>query len=371
MRVLTVGNRFPASGGGGYEAVWRALVAYLRAAGDEVDVLTTDEPGPAIDGVHRDLPWHWIDGAWRDLGRREARRLEGRAVEILADHVQRFAPDVVVWLSMGGLPLGLISRSGHPEVGLVHDGWPVYGATVDPAAARGGWDPAGVRTWSFNSAFVRARCLDALGHPAPERLRVDHPGVDPAVFAPADADAGAGWAGRLAVVGRVEPRKGVADAVAALVHDASWSLSVTGPHERDHATEIAVLAEDLGVAARVDLTGPTDDVRGAYVRADAVLFPPVWEEPFGLVPLEAMSVGRPVVATGTGGSAEYLRDEENCLLVPPGEPEALARAVARLARDPALRQHLVTGGRATAAAFTEQRWCAAVATAIRAAADPA
>ena len=43
-----------------------------------------------------------------------------------------------------------------------------------------------------------------------------------------------------------------------------------------------------------------------------------------------MACGTPVVATGTGGSAEYLRDGENCLLVPPGDADALAAAVARL-----------------------------------------
>ncbi len=48
--------------------------------------------------------------------------------------------------------------------------------------------------------------------------------------------------------------------------------------------------------------------------ADALLFPVQWEEPWGLVPLEAMASGTPVVATGTGGSGEYLRDGDNCLV---------------------------------------------------------
>ena len=59
------------------------------------------------------------------------------------------------------------------------------------------------------------------------------------------------------------------------------------------------------------------------------------------------------MATGTGGSTEYLRDGENCLLVPPGDARALAAAVARLAADPPLRARLVAGGRETAARFTE------------------
>jgi glycosyltransferase involved in cell wall biosynthesis len=71
------------------------------------------------------------------------------------------------------------------------------------------------------------------------------------------------------------------------------------------------------------------------------------------VPLEAMALGRPVIATGQGGSGEYLRDEENCLLVPPANPQAIAAAVRRLADDPQLRARIRTGGLATASELTE------------------
>jgi len=84
-----------------------------------------------------------------------------------------------------------------------------------------------------------------------------------------------------------------------------------------------------------------------------VVFPVVWEEPWGLVPLEAMALGRPVVATGRGGSGEYLRDDENALLFEAGDAEALAAAVTRLADDPDLRTRLRAGGSATAPLHTE------------------
>ena len=91
---------------------------------------------------------------------------------------------------------------------------------------------------------------------------------------------------------------------------------------------------------------PRDALAGVYAGADALLFCVEWPEPFGLVPLEAMAVGTPVVATGTGGSAEYLRDGENCLLVEPGDADARSpRAVRRLAGDPELRA-AAAGGRA-------------------------
>jgi glycosyltransferase involved in cell wall biosynthesis len=91
-----------------------------------------------------------------------------------------------------------------------------------------------------------------------------------------------------------------------------------------------------------------------YAQADALLFPVQWDEPWGLVPIEAMAVGRPVIASGTGGSAEYLQHERNCLIYTPRDsPGALAAAVSRLAGDEPLRRRLCENGRATAARFTE------------------
>jgi glycosyltransferase involved in cell wall biosynthesis len=66
-----------------------------------------------------------------------------------------------------------------------------------------------------------------------------------------------------------------------------------------------------------------------------------------------MARGRPVVATGRGGSGEYLRDGENALLFEAGDPAALAAAVRRLAGDPALRRRLREAGLETAPLHTE------------------
>lgn len=362
MRVLTVGNRHPASGGGGYETVWRALVAHLRAEGDDVEVLTSDEPGDAMPGVHRELPWFWADGAWRRPGRRQARATEGEALKAVARHVRLFRPDVVLWVSPGGLPLAVVGATGVPEAALVHDGWPVYGPQVDPRSRRNGWDPGSVVVWSCNSAFVRDRVLAALSPGVHERVRVDPPGIDPLRFAAAEPR---GWSGRLAVIGRVEERKGAADAIRALAALPECALRLIGPVEGDHDRELDEMAGKLGVSDRVTLAGPAEDVRAAYAEADAVLFPVTWEEPFGLVPLEAMSVGRPVVATATGGAAEFLRDGENCLVVSTNDPDAIAAAVQRLADDPELRSRLVAGGTVTASRFTEAGWCEAIATMLR------
>jgi glycosyltransferase involved in cell wall biosynthesis len=100
------------------------------------------------------------------------------------------------------------------------------------------------------------------------------------------------------------------------------------------------------------------ELHEAYGWADAVVFPVIWDEPWGLVPLEAMARGTPVVATGAGGSAEYLRDGDNCVLFQRGEARALAAALVRLGGDDVLRARLREHGLATAelhaeAAFNE------------------
>jgi glycosyltransferase involved in cell wall biosynthesis len=89
-----------------------------------------------------------------------------------------------------------------------------------------------------------------------------------------------------------------------------------------------------------------------YRAADVLLFPTAWREPFGLVPLEAMATGCLVIATGLGGSGEFLRDEENAILIGVNDDRAAVRAVERLLGDPALVARLRAGGRDTVGRYS-------------------
>ena len=122
-----------------------------------------------------------------------------------------------------------------------------------------------------------------------------------------------------------------------------------GTAERREELQQAVTRSSLTASVRFDVADRAD-LPPVYRAADALVFPSRWAEPFGLVPLEAMACCLPVVATGTGGSASYLRDGVNALLVPPGDPAAIAAAVARLATDTALREQLVRNGLVTSRA---------------------
>jgi hypothetical protein len=116
------------------------------------------------------------------------------------------------------------------------------------------------------------------------------------------------------------------------------------------------VASEFGIADRVCFESiGTPQIGVAYRTHDCVIFPSEWSEPFGMVPLEAMASGTPVVATGVGGSAEYLVDRENCLLFAPGDPASLAEAVTRMSGNAGLRRALCAAGALTSVQFDVER----------------
>lgn len=164
LRVLTVGSRYRAAGGADDAPGWSALVDALRARGDSVRVLTTDEDGPELDGVDRSLHWfRAADGGWRRPARLEASRISRHGLLRLGSTLQHFKPHVVVWTAMGGLPLTLIGASGLPELALVLDDWPVYGPQVDLKARQDGWDPGAVAAWSCADESLRTQLVRSVG----------------------------------------------------------------------------------------------------------------------------------------------------------------------------------------------------------------
>jgi glycosyltransferase involved in cell wall biosynthesis len=159
------------------------------------------------------------------------------------------------------------------------------------------------------------------------------------------------WRWRLLYVGRIDPRKGVDTAIRVLASCPPEAvLHVVGRGDDRHLRDLGDLASELGVSDRVSFgIAERSELAGVYASADVLVFPSKWEEPFGLVPLEAMSCGTPVVATTVGGAAEFLAPETNCLAFASDDVEGLVVALRRLAGDPLLRQKLVNAGRVTAA----------------------
>jgi glycogen(starch) synthase len=386
VRVLCVGNMYPPHDlGGGYEITFRSSVLHLRSHGHEVRVLTTDFGSADLDAhaeldddVHRELRWYWSDHAFPRRSIRERIAIERHNADVLDRHLRSLHPDVVAWWGMGGMSLSLVERvrrAGLPAVGVVGDEWLRWGPRADRwlapvrrsrplarvAEALTGLpahvDFDGAATWLFNSEAMRANARRDRALP---RSEVAHPGIDEELFRPAPPRT---WSWSLLYLGRIDERKGIhlaVDALSALPKSAS--LTIQGSGDPDYARRLRERATRQGVEDRIVYSRqPRKRLPAVYAAADVVLFPVQWEEPWGLVPLEAMAVGRPVVASGTGGSREYLRHEVNCLLYEPHDSyEMLADAVQRLAGDEALRAHIVEGGMKTAAAFTETAYNEAI-----------
>jgi D-inositol-3-phosphate glycosyltransferase len=157
---------------------------------------------------------------------------------------------------------------------------------------------------------------------------------------------------RLVAACRLVERKGIADALAALARVPDAELHVAGGPDRSlldadpEAQRLLALAADLGVADRLILRGRMgrEEMPRLLRSADAVVCVP-WYEPFGIVPLEAMACGVPVVASAVGGQIDSVVDGVTGLHVPPRDPEALAEALRALLDHPELRAALGAAGR--------------------------
>jgi D-inositol-3-phosphate glycosyltransferase len=156
---------------------------------------------------------------------------------------------------------------------------------------------------------------------------------------------------RLVMATRLVERKGVADVVRALALLPRTELHVAGGPDAseldadEEAVRLRALAADLGVADRLVLRGRVArEALPALLRsADAVVCVP-WYEPFGIVPLEAMACGVPVVATAVGGQIDSVVHELTGLHVAPRDPAGLARALRGLLADPERRRTLGEAG---------------------------
>lgn len=128
--------------------------------------------------------------------------------------------------------------------------------------------------------------------------------------------------------------------------DRPWAV-FAGPEEAEWGSSVRELANELNVADRVRFLGPRNNV-GAVMQACDVIAAPSRMEACPLVLLEAMILGRPVVATTVGGIPDVVRHGETGLLVPPEDPESLADTLRAILADGDLRRRLGTAARSDA-----------------------
>jgi len=383
MRVLTIGLLYPPQYLGGYELMCEGVMHEAQARGHEILALVSDYRAggtceTATFEVDRSLRSYLDDTAQRvvPVGPLGSLRIERHNAAILERHLREFVPDVVSWWGMGGMSLSLIERvrrAGIPSVLAIHDHWLSYGPQVDawsrmvrrfrlrplaPLLEPLAGVPVAFKVTEagrcvFNSRYTLERALAAGIEPA------DYTVITPGIHARyQEAEPRSRWDGRLLYAGRLDPDKGIDVAVAALAElPNDTTLQIVGAGKESYEDQLRREAAALGVQDRVQFSGParSDVMPQVFASADAVLFVVRWDEPWGLVPLEAMAVGRPVIATARGGAATYLRDGENALVIPADDPRALAGAVRRLAESADLRASLRAGGFRTAAEHSASR----------------
>jgi glycogen synthase len=162
---------------------------------------------------------------------------------------------------------------------------------------------------------------------------------------------------KLAYLGRLISQKGIDVLIAALaillLDHPDLRLEIAGIGDGRPALEQQIAGLELTQA--VEFKGELDRAEAYAFLSDAeIVVVPSRLEPFGLVALEAAQVGRPVVASAVGGLPEVVVHSETGLLVPAGDPEALARAIDSLLKDPARLEQL--GRRAQEHASRRFRW---------------
>jgi D-inositol-3-phosphate glycosyltransferase len=196
----------------------------------------------------------------------------------------------------------------------------------------------------------------------PRRVAVVPCGVDVDHFRPdGPVEARPSGRRRVVVVGRLVERKGVADVIAALPLLPGTELVVAGGPGADglaadpEARRLQALAAANGVADRVELRGRVDRrwLPALLRSADVVACVPRYE-PFGLVALEAMACGVPVVASAVGGLCDTVVDGVTGFHVPPGRPDAVAAALGLVLGDPA--RAATVGAAGAARARARYRW---------------
>jgi glycosyltransferase involved in cell wall biosynthesis len=341
----------------------RAMVDFLRINQQEpvvdVDVVFLVD-GPLVS---------WTRSQGYSVSVLDAGRLRGVArysstVWALRRHLRRRQPDwVLSWMAKAHLYVGPAAASIRlPALwwqhGISQKSWMDGLATAVPAA--------GVVCCSRVSELAQQQLRPR------RKTRVVYPAVDLDAFTALDEGERRGDDAVVGIVARLQRWKGIHVFLQAaqMVHTElpkARFVVVGGAHfsEPNYPNELKALARSLGIEAVVEFAGHQEDVPQWMGAMDVVVHASTSPEPLGMVILEAMAMGKPVIASDAGGPREVIRHGENGLLTPPGDARALAEAVLEVLRDENLRKHLGERGRETARQFDVRGFPSALVQACR------
>jgi hypothetical protein len=368
LRIGIVSRTYPPSPRvGGVARHADELACALHRLGHEVHVFTEtrgvehpDDPRFVVHGVTTelvpiapDLPRTDRILRWAVAvnGQIEALARSGTTLDVVESH--SWESESLAVVRAGRVPV--VVRIQTPLAIVARESAWAPSEDLDTAVALEGWIIGHADGVSHSTDAIRATIEDELNVVVPDDRRAC---MQYGVPLPAEAPGRPASPPRLLFVGRLEPRKGI-DTLLAIVpallerhpdlqvdvvgQDMTWAGA-----SRSVRQEFEAAHRSAAWRSRCRFHGVVDDRRLAELYRDCTLFvAPSRYESFGLIYLEAMRWGRPVIGCRAGGIPEVVREGETGLLVPPGDAPALQAAVMRLLDDADLRERLGARARAT------------------------
>lgn len=359
----------------------RELSKALGARGVEVDIFTRRQASDVPDvveyapgarvvhidaGPHRHVDKYDVLDYLPDFacGVQRYRALTGTSYDLIHSHY---------WLS-GRLGVLFAEHWGVPLVSMFHTLAQLKNRVAESAAEREHEVRSEIerRTMAASDVVVAATEVDRqqilrhYGELAP--IRVIPGGVDLSVFRPlgrSEPRTSLGWPDDqrvLLFVGRIQRLKGLEVLLRAfaLLSDVNGRVIIVGgqkgTHESREIARLQHLAGRLGIADRCSFVGavPHAQLPLYYSAADVTVMPSSYES-FGLVAVESLACGTPVVATRVGGLTSIVRDGETGVLVPWRDPQLFADALRRVLTDLGARGRMVRNARASVMEYGWER----------------
>lgn len=371
MRILVISNLYPPPWLGGYELACKDVVEGLRARGHTVYVLTSSykaEDCPPEPHVFRLLNHYWgsyPDGALT-LTRGQAARsmwLDFANCRIVKECIQQLQPDFAyLWNLQRVSPvpvIGAVRRSGIAHAIHLMDYW-LMESRLTPDVVHRPWlramiwlprrvvEPLLMSNELISISETVRREYVRHGFPA-NKIRVIYHGIhiDSKRCKDATRSHRQGLF-KILFAGQLIESKGVhtlLSALAELVHlrsDQNICLDIIGKGDREYVRKLLDLIHRYHLERFVNLVGdvPRQELLDRYGEYDLLVLPTERVEPFGMVVIEAMASGVPVIASDLGGPAEVITNGETGILVPAGDSLKLALTISDLMCNDELREKI-------------------------------
>lgn len=360
MKILhVVPSYLPAYRYGGPIRSVHGLARAQVEGGDDVHVFTTNVDGPGVSPVAVGVPvgvegvkvWYFSTSFGRRVYRAPAMAAALRRGAVVPDVVHLHSvflwPTMMAarWATSADIPY-VVSPRGMLVNDLVRrKSRPLKLAWISLFERRTIAEAAAVHLTSeverdeFEAFGLRAKKVVVIPNAVDTRARASH-------------DAAGGQAPYVLFLGRLNWKKGLDRLISAMAQLPQLKLIVAGNDEENYRRELDRLVEQHGLANRVEFIGEVyDEKKWDLLRGAVLLAAPSYNENFGIVVLEAMSVGCPVLVTPEVGLAGEVQASGAGLVVP-GNPEAIAVAIVGLLGRPQERDAMGEKGRAVAAKYT-------------------